>query len=89
MRVLPYILMIFAFPLLAALLYSYFKESAKRKEKVRREWADRLDKFERDLGRRLTHEEVKIWLLKEWFRAAWGDVDGFARSIEKRFLPGP
>jgi len=87
MSSLPLILMIFLVPLGAALIYSLCKDSRAAKKKVRDEWAIRLEDFERSIGRRLAHEEVKIWLLKAWFRAAWGDsLDEFAREIEKKFL---
>jgi hypothetical protein len=81
-RALLAIFLVFAVPLAIAYLLGYWNDRSKAKEKMEREWRTKLRAKERDLGRRLTVEEIQQWLIYEWFKDRVRNAEDFARKIK-------
>jgi hypothetical protein len=75
------ILLIFGIPMSIAFLYFYYMDEQRRKEKARDEWRERLRRKEKDLGRRMNVDEIKMWLIYEWFKDRIEAAEEFAREI--------
>jgi hypothetical protein len=75
------ILLICGIPMVIAYLYFFYVDHGRRKEKLRTEWREKLRKKEKELGHRMTVEEIKMWLIYEWFKDRIAAAEEFAREI--------
>ena len=76
------IVLIFAVPLTIAYLLGWFKDREKEKKRLEREWRAKLRAKELKLGRRLTIEEIQLWLIHEWFKDRIRNAEDFAKKIQ-------
>ncbi len=75
------IFLIFAVPLAVACFFGYMKRGRQAKERLRREWKARLHAKEIELGYKMSLEEIKRWLVYEWFKERIAKAEDFAREI--------
>ena len=74
--------LVFAVPMLIAYLLGYWADRTKEKERLEKEWRAKLRAKEAEMGRKLTVEEIKQWLVYEWFKDRINNAEDFARKIK-------
>ncbi len=78
----------FAFAAIWPVFYIIYHDRKKARENLIAEWHLKLRAAEKVLGRKMSHEEIKKWLVYEWFKDRVKNADGFAREISLDYLPG-